>query len=123
MARDTQARRASQRAASAKWYARNPEKQVAANAKRRAEIIEWWRALKATLKCEECGESHPDCLDFHHNNPAEKEMCLYQIGSRGWGKKRILEEVAKCRVLCSNCHRKFHSKIRAQGVDTSQERG
>ena len=96
---------------------------MAANAKRRAELLEWWRAFKATLSCEECGESHPDCLDFHHKDPAEKEMWLHQIGSRGWGRERILGEVAKCRVLCCNCHRKLHSKLRAEGVDNGGEAG
>lgn len=123
MARDTEARRASQRVASRKWYAGNQEKQIAANAKRRQNILEWWRAFKLTLCCEQCGESHPDCLDFHHNDPAQKEMCLYQISSSGWGQKRILNEVAKCRVLCANCHRKLHSKMRAEGVDIGEEPG
>lgn len=86
-------------------------------------MLEWWRAFKATLSCEECGESHPDCLDFHHKDPAEKEMWLHQIGSRGWGRERILGEVAKCRVLCCNCHRKLHSKLRAEGVDNGGEAG
>ncbi len=50
-------------------------------------------------------------------------MWLHQIGSSGWGKKRIMTEVAKCRVLCSNCHRKFHSKILVDGVDSRIEPG
>lgn len=60
------------------------------------------------IKCAECGETHPATLDFHHTNPNEKENNIASMNSR----KRILEESKKCIVLCSNCHRKLHWKLR-----------
>jgi hypothetical protein len=44
---------------------------------------------KKTLRCADCGQSHPATLDFHHLDPAK-------------------EEIAKCVVLCANCHRIRH---------------
>jgi hypothetical protein len=73
----------------------------------REDVREWFRQWKRTLKCEQCGEDRSACLDFHHIDPAEKEFNVSYAWC--WGsKKRILEEAAKCDVLCSNCHRVLH---------------
>ena len=56
--------------------------------------------------CRMCGETDPSCLDFHHRNPSEKEGHIGLF--RRFGTKRLLAEIAKCEVLCANCHRKFH---------------
>jgi hypothetical protein len=55
-----------------------------------------------------CGESHPATLDFHHRDPNEKDFLLSSAARNGWGKERILREIEKCDVICSNCHRKEH---------------
>jgi hypothetical protein len=65
----------------------------------------WMNEIKSTLKCEKCGENHIATLDFHHINPNEKE---FQIAQSYFSKEKILEEMKKCIVLCSNCHRKLH---------------
>ncbi len=75
---------------------------------RKREIAEWLQDLKLSLACEECGESHPACLDFHHTDPSEKEVAISRIRLKGWSTKRIMKEIKKCRVLCANCHRKLH---------------
>lgn len=52
------------------------------------------------------------CLDFHHKDLALKSYNIAAMarGKLGEGKKkRILEEIAKCDVLCANCHRKLHA--------------
>jgi hypothetical protein len=70
------------------------------------------RLLAVRTQCMECGETHPGCLDFHHRNPAEKKFQLVasQMGNRSW--TSIEAEIAKCDVLCSNCHRKLHWEMR-----------
>ena len=62
--------------------------------------------IKKTLSCT-CGENHPACLEFHHIDPSIKE---FEISGavRLYGKEKIMNEIAKCIVLCSNCHRKRH---------------
>ena len=60
--------------------------------------------------CIKCGESDPSCLDFHHRDPSTKEGDLGRV--RRFSIKRILAEIAKCDVLCANCHRKHHRDLR-----------
>jgi hypothetical protein len=76
------------------------------------ETRNWLRALKATLKCEKCGENHPAALQFHHRDPKQKDFVLVQGAYGGHSKERILAEIAKCDVLCANCHFKLHWELR-----------
>lgn len=68
---------------------------------------EWYNEFKSTLKCEICTENHISCLEFHHLDPKKKEFSIgVSVGSLS--KERVLKEIEKCKVLCSNCHRKLH---------------
>lgn len=69
--------------------------------------------LKHLSGCELCGEDDHRVLDFDHLDPALKDPRLRRASHRrgnralpslGW--RDILTEVSKCRVLCSNCHRR-----------------
>ena len=91
-----------------KWYLANKEKQKQKNYARRRRITQKLKDYKSKLCCTRCGECHPSCLDFHHKNPIEKEIPIYLATSQGWGWEKIKEEIDKCEVLCSNCHRKEH---------------
>ena len=74
------------------------------------------KEYKASLKCSVCPEDDPCCLDFHHLNPEEKEISISNAINSGWSKDRILKEINKCIILCSNCHRKLHAgKLVAEG--------
>ena len=46
-------------------------------------------------------------LEFHHINPKEKDKTMKQLS-----KDKILEEIKKCILVCSNCHREIHEKLR-----------
>jgi len=88
----------------------NPDKVKATLAKYRKkhvkEIRTWYYELKSKLKCSNCSENNPYCLDFHHVNPELKEFTISQKITRK-NKQQILEEIRKCIVLCANCHRKI----------------
>ena len=59
-------------------------------------------------KCIKCG--YDKCLEalvFHHRNPSEKEFNLGD--KRGYNEQRLMEELNKCDLLCSNCHIEIHS--------------
>lgn len=70
--------------------------------------------IKSSLGCAACGEREPCCLDFHHLESDSKEFSI--ASGRHYCLDRLLREVAKCAVLCSNCHRKLHF-----GVDLKVE--
>jgi hypothetical protein len=58
-------------------------------------------------KCYDCGGVfHPAVYDFHHKNPNEKEEAPTDVLHKSWDK--ILLEIDKCELLCSNCHRLRH---------------
>src|SRR6266480_2389018 len=62
--------------------------------------------LKATLECARCRENHPTTLQFHHCDPQKKDFNLSEAVREGYSIERIKKEVAKCTVLCANCHAK-----------------
>jgi hypothetical protein len=116
-AKDPEKRRATVRA----WYARTKqerrtselvEHQRKTKLARRHQIADWLAELKAKLICARCSEDHPGCLQFHHADPAKKEMTVAEAVRRAWSRERILSELAKCEVLCANCHAKHHAKER-----------
>lgn len=91
-----------------KWYTNNQDRAKKKVYARRKELKAWLAEYRATLACIRCGEKHPACLDFHHRNPEEKDVVLARAYMAGWSRERILVEIAKCDVLCANCHRKEH---------------
>lgn len=57
--------------------------------------------------CKHCGEKHISCLDFHHRVNEDKLFGISE-GVTKFSMSKILEEIAKCDLICSNCHRKLH---------------
>jgi hypothetical protein len=57
--------------------------------------------------CADCGVKYPYyVMDFDHRDANEKLGNVTQLIS--WGnvsEKGLLEEIAKCDVICANCHR------------------
>lgn len=74
---------------------------------RTAKIKKWYVNLKSSLSCIKCGEDDSRCLDFHHRDKTKKIKAVSQMVRDRAGKETILAEIAKCDVLCANCHRKI----------------
>lgn len=56
--------------------------------------------------CTDCGvEYHPCMMDFDHIGEFKKTMSISQMVTRGLSVERILKEIEKCELVCSNCHR------------------
>ena len=64
--------------------------------------------IKSKLTCAKCGEHKEYMLDFHHLDPSQKETTVARMTSNAYRIDRILDEIKKCIVFCSNCHREFH---------------
>ena len=62
-----------------------------------------WEYL-ANHGCETCGESDPVVLQFDHINKNEKVIGISHAVSSSYSLDAIKKEMAKCRVLCANCH-------------------
>jgi hypothetical protein len=92
------------------YYYRNRDRLAAERRCRRAAVRQWLREYKQALACAACGEAHPATLDFHHTDAANKEFTIGDATNHRWSKRRLLEEIAKCEILCANCHRKRHWK-------------
>ena len=61
-------------------------------------------------KCCKCGYNKcVDALEFHHQNPYEKEFKLGSGNTMSW--KEYKAEALKCILVCSNCHKEIHSEL------------
>lgn len=67
-------------------------------------------------KCERCGYSkYVGALEFHHRDPTKKDYGIAENGhTKSWA--RTKEELDKCIMLCSNCHKEVHHEERLEGI-------
>ena len=98
-----------------KEYSKQPERakenkkyQKSYRRARRDNLREWLDSYKSELSCEECGENHPACLEFHHVDPDTKVDHISRMIRDRCNIDQLKAEIAKCKVLCANCHRKEH---------------
>ncbi len=107
-------RKAQDREKAARYRKNNPEAYkaswVAAGSKKRQILLD-----ARAGGCVHCPEKDPACLDFHHRDPGEKEGHIGEF--RRFGMERLLAEIAKCDVLCANCHRKHHRNERQKSLE------
>ena len=66
--------------------------------------------------CRKCGDKRFYVLDFHHRNPEEKAGVIAHM-IKSASEKGLIAELAKCDVLCANCHREFHYLNQETGID------
>lgn len=87
---------------------------ITTNGAEARKLIKQWAVEYKGGRCEKCG--YNKCivaLDFHHLNPKEKDFNLSNRNlNMDWDV--IKEELDKCILVCSNCHREIHYN---EGVD------
>jgi len=80
-------------------------KQISARRKRvreenRVKLCEYF----SNHECKDCGESDILVLEFDHLRDKKANIC--DLLHYGYSWESILQEIAKCEVVCSNCHRR-----------------
>jgi len=74
--------------------------------RKKQEKKDFIKEYKKHLECEICGETHPACLEFHHTE--QKSFNISSAVRSSSNLDEIKDEIKKCKVLCSNCHKKMH---------------
>jgi hypothetical protein len=88
-------------------YRANKQRYIDAAGKRnKAQLQERFVFLMAYFRdhpCVDCGETDPIVLEFDHLR--DKRFAI-STGIRGRNWSDVLDEIAKCDVVCANCHRR-----------------
>jgi hypothetical protein len=97
--------RPSQHAYNVEYYRRNREVERHRVRVRQAGMTELLRDLRR-VPCADCGgHFRPHQMDFDHRDPARKDFRLTAGRAMLMSTARVLAEVAKCDIVCANCHR------------------
>jgi hypothetical protein len=72
--KDDEERRAHTREYDKGCYQRNRERRLEKRRQHSEELKQWLNRYKSKLRCAECGENHPACIQFHHRNREEKSF-------------------------------------------------
>jgi hypothetical protein len=78
------------------------------NNQRRAKLRAWLIGYKKMLVCERCGFADFRALEFHHKGHDEKASNVADMVRSVFSIKSVKQEIDKCIILCSNCHRIEH---------------
>ena len=87
----------------AAYHSRRGETRQRQAAARHRALVEWYRSLK-DAPCVDCGgRFHHAAMQWDHLPGMEKRGDLGRLVN-GHSRKVILEEIAKCELVCANCH-------------------
>lgn len=92
------------------WFQDNKELQsqrIKKNRDAKKKILsDYIWSLLSTTPCMDCGEANPLVLEFDHRDPAMKEYKIAACrGAKTIGLDTLKQEIAKCDIICANCHR------------------
>jgi len=74
------------------------------------------------VPCMDCGVRYPLCAtDFDHRDPSKKAFNLNK--ARSHSLQNVKDEMAKCDVVCSNCHAVRTHKRRLQALQRGETAG
>jgi hypothetical protein len=87
---------------------------ASANVQRRRDNLKLLAVEYKGGSCSCCGYNKcVAALEFHHNDPSEKDFGISGKGlTRSWEKLKV--ELDKCILVCSNCHREIHENLRKE---------
>jgi hypothetical protein len=101
---------------SKKFYELNKNRAILRNKIKLFNIRKFLQDQKENKSCTDCGKSFPYfVLDWDHDIIKPKCCNISTIYRKGWSKKRILDEIGKCDLVCANCHRIRTSTVKSKG--------
>lgn len=99
------------------YYRKNETHIRSQMAKRREQLVSYVNTYKDVL-CVDCGDKYPlECMDFDHLRDKVRDIGNMKTYSR----KDLREEIAKCEVVCANCHRIRTHKRREDTTTTRKK--
>ncbi len=69
--------------------------------------------------CADCGQKHEAILTYHHKDPENKRFGISDAAPKK-GFNHIVNEIAKCEILCFNCHAIRHWQERKNSTKISE---
>ena len=85
----------------------------------KARSLRAWMVEIKSNPCADCGGSFDVCcMDFDHRDASEKKFNVGSMFAHHYSRELIEAEVAKCDLVCANCHR-----IRTRNRRTGSARG
>ena len=87
-----------------------------ANKRQVANLLSWYNRQK-DQPCVDCKKKyHPAVMEWDHLPGFKKNCSVPQLLYLTKSKKKVQEEIAKCELVCANCHR-MRTYFRRVGVD------
>jgi len=85
-------------------YAQDSSRWKAANRRNRERLKRYvWE--QKSVPCKDCGQTfEPYVMHFDHRDPATKKYNVGKMYMSCNSLSKIKEEIAKCDVVCANCH-------------------
>jgi hypothetical protein len=96
--------KACRKAYDAAYHQRVKERRREQKRRNKVAFLAWYRALKESLACTDCGQwYHHAAMQFDHLPHFDKRGDVGLL-MRYSSKQLILDEIAKCEPVCANCH-------------------
>ena len=87
------------------YYLKHKDKILGRQKDRHAKALEYVNSLKRESPCTDCGKCfHPVAMDYDHVR-GEKIVNIAYLVNKAFPLESIKEEIEKCELVCSNCHR------------------
>jgi uncharacterized coiled-coil DUF342 family protein len=112
-----------QKVVSKNHYTENKIDYIERNRIKKKKLINFINEYKSQRNCERCGflgKDNPSSLDFHHIKKEDKKCNVSQLFT--YSEKKILQEIAKCKLLCGNCHRIVEHEERIEKNPPAKDR-
>lgn len=115
-----------QRPYNVRYYTAHRDREIARVRERQAATVAFLRELRG-VPCADCGglfAAHQ--MDFDHRDPSQKSFRITAGRAMLMSRDRLLAEIAKCDIVCANCHRLrtlADARRRVNATPLSRERG